>query len=455
MNRRELLKVVGMALAGAALPACGAGARAGERSSVVVIGAGFAGLAAARTLSRAGHTVTVLEARDRVGGRAATVALGGLGADLGPSWIHGITQNPIHALATRELGLTMVPVDYENHDIFENGAPLSASADAALARLADELETAIAAEQDRLDDADDVALGAFLDRWVASLSAADQARARSLIATEIEQEYGAAVDDLSLLSFDAAPAPQGGDVLIRGGYGALPAAVAQGLDVRLNTRVLRIEHGADGAEIFMEGGSLEADCVICTVPLGVLKAGHIEFDPPLPARQQAALARLNMGVLDKLFLRFERPFWAEITEAQIIGRLGTPVGQWAEWLNLQALSGEPVLLGFNAGATADAMAVLSEAEVVDSALAALRQIFGSAVTQPVEVVRTRWAADPFTLGSYSSLGVGATLADLATLARPAGPCLFLAGEHTHTEAPATTHGAWLSGLRAAQQVMDV
>ena len=113
-----------------------------------------------------------------------------------------------------------------------------------------------------------------------------------------------------------------------------------------------------------------------TVPLGVLKAAAISFDPPLPEAKTAAIEALGMGLLDKVYLRFDEVFWAEDVQADLLGYVGPEHGYFAEWLNLTKYTGEPVLVGFNAASAADEIEQLDDGEIVDLAMGTLRDMYG-------------------------------------------------------------------------------
>ena len=223
--------------------------------------------------------------------------------------------------------------------------------------------------------------------------------------------------------------------------------------MRLGVVVTRVAYGPTGVEVHtVAHGTLQADRCVCALPLGVLKVDRVAFDPPLPEAHRAAMAKLEVGVLDKLYLRFPSAFWATETRAHVLGRVDAPVGRFAEWMNLHALIGQPVLLGFNAARIATALPA-SDDEVVRVALDDLRTMFGERVREHVSFVRTQWGSDPFAFGSYSAFGIGSSPRDVEALARPIGGRLFFAGEHTDSVDPATTHGARRSGLRAAAEVV--
>jgi monoamine oxidase len=190
---------------------------------------------------------------------------------------------------------------------------------------------------------------------------------------------------------------------------------------------------------------------VVTFPLGVLKNNGVRFDPPLPAKKQNAIDRLEMGVLNKVYLKFPTVFWDEEEEA--ISYVGERVGEWCDWLNLAPYINEPVLMAFHGGAKGFTIEEFSDAEIIAGAMKTLRVIYGDAIPEPVGYVITRWGKDPFTFGSYSCIPPFASGADYDALAAPVDDVLYFAGEATNREYPSTVHGAYMSGIAAANEMM--
>jgi monoamine oxidase len=471
LDRRQFLLILRAALAGAAAASCGRSSdrpAPGRQSSdarpgappdaarppaVQVNGAGVSGLTTARDLTAAGLRVQVLEARDRIGGRVWTDRSLGLPLDLGASWIHGVDGNPLTALAD-QAGARRSRTDLESEKLWARGKPVSDARYNAIIALfeevLDEVDELSAQRQRRGEP--DLSLAAAVDRVIADLEldAAQLAGVRWLIHTEIEHEFATDSDDLSAANRDHGEMYPGGDVLFPDGYDAIVELLARGLDIVRGAAVERIEHDATGVRVVTSAGRFAAPRLVCTVPLGVLQSGTVTFDPPLPDDKQGAMARLGVGTLDKLYLRFAAPFWPA---AHILGHIQSPPRRWAETWNLQLHTGEPLLLMFNAGSIAVELEAQPDDALVAEAVASLRAIWGDQVTAPVQHLRTRWHADPWARGSYTHLRPGATSADLETLGRAVDGRLFFAGEATHVAHTATVHGAHLSGVRAAAEVL--
>ncbi|MFN3334765.1 MAG: flavin monoamine oxidase family protein, partial [Caldilinea sp.] len=421
--------------------------------SVLVIGAGVAGLSAARELQQLGYIVTVLEARNRIGGRVWTVRdpSRGLALDMGASWIHGVTGNPFTALADQQ-GLATHPTDYDNNWLYDtNGAEASDALELSIEALFDEVMEAVAeiAAARQAADLPDISLDAAIASAADDLGL-NMIQRRQLafsVNTTIEHEFAADVSQLSLYHWDECKAYRGGDVVFANGYDQIATALADGLTIRTGVVATRIAYTADNVTVSTNAGDFVADYAVITIPVGVLKQGEIEFAPALPAAKQQAIARVGSGVLNKTFLIFPQRFWDRAPE--LLNYISAEKGRWCEALNLAHYVDKPVLLWFNAGEYGAAIEALSDGEITAAAMATMRTIYGDAIPEPEAVHITRWLSDPFARGAYSSLAVGATPGDRAALAAPVAGRLFFAGEATHRDYPSTVHGAYLSGLEAA------
>ena len=417
---------------------------------VIVVGAGVAGLCAAQTLQQKGRRVLILEARDRIGGRIWTDNSAGIPLDLGASWIHGVRGNPIAAVADQQ-GATLVFTDYDDMQRFDAaGEKLSGDLDRRVEMLLDRyIERAREyAESQNHDLSLQSALDAVLRAY--PLDIHDMRLINYAVNTAVEHEYAADSDQLSAWYFDTQKEFDGNDAIFKRGYRTIVDFLAQNLDIRLNHVVQRIVSSNSRVALIAAQGVWHAQTALITVPPGVLQRDGITFEPPLPAARQQALGRIGMGVLNKCCLIFPEVFWDDAT---LLGYVGERKGEWAEWLNVNALLGAPVLIGFNAGAYARTLETQSDAQIVAAAMHTLRRMYGNTIPNPSDYRITRWAADPFAFGAYSFLAVGATPEDYDTLAQPVDNRLFFAGEHTQRDYPATVHGAYLSGKRAANEIL--
>lgn len=414
----------------------------------MIIGAGAAGLAAADVLERRGIPVTLLEARNRTGGRIWTARAG---VDLGASWIHGVKGNPVTALA-RAAGAVTRPFDYDDIERFATeGGPLAPEASDLADELFERLLARVARRQETAES--DSALSTAVSAFRRSIPAADHPLLDYAVRTGLIHEYAADPARLSLPWFDAAEDFPGGDAVFPNGYADIFRALRPPRQLLTGQTVREIDWTGDIVRVTTDRSEHRARAVLVTLPLGVLKRGSVRFVPGLPDAKTRAIARLGVGTLNKLVLVFPRVFWPEDTA--LFGRVSDGSGEWEEWVNLFPVAGQPALMGFNAGSCAERLETWSEKALVASAFAALRRMFGDQIPEPVEAFPTRWAADPFAGGSYSHFAPGSSPADPARLAEPVGGSLFFAGEACSPTHPSTVQGAILTGRRAAAALASV
>jgi len=410
---------------------------------VLIIGAGAAGLAAAQTLRRVGQEVTVLEARDRVGGRILTLADPTFPAplDLGAEFIHG--REAAASPWLREVGVVALEGAGEHlllrrgevsasGGVFARAAPLlalGASLDADLS-FADLLRHPLS----ETVDADTRELARLL---VEGFDAADPEAASS---AALAHEWQGGTNE------------EGAQFRPLGGYGALVASLRRGLAVRLHTVVREVCWGPGETTVtairFGEGEVFRARRVLVTLPLSVMQEGAVRFSPSLG--KEGALAGLRMGGVIKVVLLFDTAFWeARFPGASYFSAPDAPFPTlWTpDPLRL------PLLSAWAGGPKAAALSGLGERELVGAALESVAAFFGP-VPAPAAARVYDWQADPYARGAYSYVATGGVGAR-SRLAAPLGDTLFFAGEATAEGAPGTVHGALESGVRAARELLAV
>ncbi len=422
---------------------------------VLVVGAGMAGLAAARALTDAGVEVIVLEARERLGGRTWTAQVGDATLDLGGAWIHGPVDNPI-ALVAASLG-----VEHTLH-VQEDGWTY----DAQLGReLTDGEWSAIAGAPTDFQswlggagDLRDLTLADAIDGWAVDAGMSDDEARHAQFGVEAPRFGDGAPRQLASMWWDEQTdyvCFDGGDHLPTGGYAGVVDGLAEGLDVRLSTPITSIAWDDDGVTLNDE---FTGSHVIVTVPVGVLKAGTITFDPELPAEKLAAIERMDMGNLEKVVFTFDEAFWAGELPAEWSGLLLDldTAGEWhfPNWGDFTAHTGAPTLVGFYYGGAARALQEDEDDEgILALARDALEEVMGP-IPEPVASTATRWWTDPWARGSYSFETVPMLVDDRDTLAEPVGGRVLFAGEATHRTRYQTVDGALDSGLREARRLVS-
>ena len=414
-------------------------------------GAGIAGLAAARRLAEAGEEVVVLEAQRRIGGRIYTVQDAATGPiELGASWLHGTRGNPMVDLV-KQAGLRHIATDWnrtlaydtEGRQIFAKERP----------GLRDEL----ASIYDKVY---------WLSAWRAASveieSIYESARRRTPVNREdlarrddiLSEQERRLVNSLSQGLFNADSQYRqlrGGNHYVVGGYSNVVQRLADGLNIQLGARVRRIAYGTGQVVVESDTARWTGDRLVVTVPLGVLKSGAIDFDPPLPLDKEEAIARIGMAYFLKVALTFPRVFWQRDTDAVAV--LRDPGEQPSLFFNTAKLDGHPRLIYMAAHSRARYLEEISRDELRELLRDRLRSIYGSSMPEPSGVLASGWTNSPYTQGAYSHVGVGDNRKDRKALARHIAGRVFFAGEAAHRKMYATVHGAYLSGLSAADDVL--
>jgi monoamine oxidase len=403
-----------------------------SKTEVAVIGGGAAGIAAARRLRAAGIKCLIIEARRRLGGRAWTVVDNGFALDLGCGWLHSADRNPWVEVATEQGRLIDKSRPPWGRASLTFGFPLNEQ------RAFFETMGAFFTRLDRAAKAiDDAAASTVLEpggRW------------NNLINAVANYITGTDLDRVSIHDFDRFE-DSGVNWRVTDGYGALIAAAAKDIPVALGCPVRRIDHSGKRLTIETAKGAIEADRVIVTLPSTVLAENAALFAPALPEKTAAAIG-LPLGLADKLFLSLEAAEEFE-TDSRLFGRTDQPgTGGY----HVRPF-GRPQIEAYFGGGLAAELEMQGEPAFFAFAVSELTGIFGSTFAQRVKpIVMHRWAADPWARGSYSCALPGA--ADgREILAAPVDDRLFFAGEACSRHDFSTAHGAFLTGVVAAEQAI--
>jgi polyamine oxidase len=335
-----------------------------DGDAIVIIGAGAAGLGAARSLADAGYAVTIVEGRNRIGGRVHSDTSLGVSLEIGAGWIHGADGNPLTELA-EQFNVERFITDEDESVLYDTDGE----------EVDDDLLESMEDLLQQLDFDGAATVGDVIETAIAELDDNEARIARYVAGSVVEHEVAADIGQLSPESLVEGEEFGGDETVMPNGYINLLAPLAEGIDVQLERIVTSIGHSDKGVEIQFDDDSVVfADRVLITVPLGVLKAGAIMFEPELPGDKLAAISRLGMGVLDRVILEFDEVFWDE--DVDLIGYLGDEPGLFIEWDNWARVVGKPIIVGFNAGSVAERIEALPDNEVIALAVRALTNIYG-------------------------------------------------------------------------------
>ncbi len=425
----------------------------GAPTRVIVVGAGIAGLTAANALTTAGIDAVVIEARDRIGGRAAgrsrsTASV----ADLGGAWVHHPGHGNVLADWVEFAGVPYV-VDpngtaFSAYDMGERRALSGAELDGVGYVALDPVEAIVAA--DTAAGRPDRSAEAVIEEYLATLPAGAE-RDRLPAAHGLDDRAGrrgGARRDLVALDLRRAVARRRRRRQPRGRR--LPqrarAARGGGSTIRLGRAVQRIAHDGSGVVVSGEGWEERGSHVLVTVPLGVLQHGAIEFVPPLPPERTAVIERAGFGHMEKVVVAFAEPWW------QAEHGLNHAVVYPADRREAAAWTWDYGRRSINFLVATSAIPTMWR-DPLGWALAQLEAMYGPLPQQPTGWTHTEWLHDEYAYGSYSHVRTGWTDEDMESLGEPVGRVLF-AGEHTNGPRGGYADGGMLSGLREAKRLLQ-
>jgi monoamine oxidase len=445
-----------------------------------IVGAGMAGITAAKELVDMGHKVHLFEAQLQIGGRIKTINVNGQAIDIGAAFLWGDQldytqaneQNPLTALIKYLPTGWLETVDFlENSPIYDaKGHNIQPELAAHLkgetfrARMEDFIklhQKIFVTHKTRYPEADHPlpCLSDLLAMLFPPPLSPEEARFEQIIKISFLHKHGAGANLTSLWNIFLENNYQGNDYLAAGAFSTLLDSMLHSIQSRpnftlsLNTAISAVEKHTDRKGISIRttmGNEFNFDRVLVSVPLGVLKSNILAFYPALSSEKQSSISALRTGKCNKVMLHFEKSFWPQDTQSLLIFNARK---QLYEYLNLDYFSKNKTatLVATLYGMAAD-FTDKSDEDIRNQVLSLLQGIYPNS-TAILDSFITRWESDQYTQGAFTYLGRHATPKNLHDLTTPEwGGRLFLAGEHTDELYYGSVHGAYLSGLRASQSI---
>jgi monoamine oxidase len=416
-------------------------------ADVIVIGAGMAGVTAARELVRAGISVCVVEGNDRIGGRIYSVRdFCGEPVEGGAEFVHGVGAETWPDV--RAAGLAVRPCPNTRDTMFNVGYGAHWLPFILLHPGVWPMLTIL--RHLRRHKPPDISGRQFIERR------GYRGRARTMAQMVLTAHLPGSLDDVGILGLvedGVLKLETGVNHRITNGYDRLIEYIARGIDIQRGFTVQTIQWGAGGVAIrSTDGRERSARVAVCTLPVGVLKSSAVRFVPGLPESKRSALQHLEMGPVAKILLRFEERFWPK--RLALLGCGTGPITlYWPVFYGME--DKPPVLTAYCTGPRAVALGKVSEEAAAAVAVDDLRAHFPKASPKLAAFRRIDWAADPLVCGGYTFLRPGGTGARARLAAADTGALLW-AGSATATRTiAATVEGAFVSGLRAAAEARSL
>ena len=422
-------------------------------NKVLVIGAGISGLAAAKNLNDSGYDVTILEAKDRIGGRLYTDRSLGVPLEVGANWIHDNNPktNPIMKIK-EELGL-------KSHQC-------SLAGSVAYFEVLDKEGNKIEISNKDLEKIEfRIGIFAYLAKYLRPSTNLRElfifVKKLGLLSFVKEEALFVLIQKIALeqaedpekISIEALFEHEGfeNDEAIIGGYDQIAYYFEKELHnkIILNSPIDHINYEQDTIKVFCGSEIYEANAVIVTASLGVLKKEVIKFTPELPIEKKQSIKKLGWGTLNKVMLKFAHKFWSD-TDFIVIANKES---NFHAWINEEPVCKEPVIVATIAGKNAKKLENKTDEEVMLIALNELKTVYGSKVSELDSYYISKWSLDPYIYGSYSTNKAGENSQLLRKqLSTPVNSKLFFAGEATSVKVAGYLQMALQSGVREAENI---
>ncbi|KAH9513684.1 Lysine-specific histone demethylase 1B [Bulinus truncatus] len=442
--------------------------------SVVVVGAGAGGLGAAHLLNSHGYKVTVIEAKERIGGRVQDEVQDETVLSTSGQVINGCYNNPL-AIMAYQVGLDLEEQTDICQLITEGGNFVDNKQDHRIEFHYNAILDIVSEWKKNKKDIADVPLlhkfkelhEEFVNETQGYFSVGvflqEEERLMDFHHGSLEYACGASLDQVSALHWDQNEqmAQFGGPPMkLLQGFCTILSKLSEGLDIRLNTKVTSIDYCGPKIVVQSTNGTFTADKVLVTLPLAILKTGNIHFKPHLPASKLQAIGALGAGLVEKVMVQFDQNFWSKkLKNIQVFGRTPESESQKGLFNVFYAShchkSGRHVLISYLVGNGLSLMQGKSDEEIVKTFVDIIRRMFPEKEIPPVIWSKvTHWGSDPDIGMAYSYIPVGCDGGAYDALAEPVEEKLYFAGEATNRQFPQTVSGAYLSGVQEARKIMN-
>lgn len=431
-----------------------------SKVDVIIVGAGVSGTTAARTLADAGLKVKVFESRDRKGGRVFSDSTAfGYPIDFGAAWIHGKDGNQVYTNAIAN-GVSLFSFDFDDSKYYSNTIKFGEDEDPndKYYKIGKEFKKFVQDYAKKLPEDKDVTLAFIYPLFVKTLPEKNKSESleylENYIAWDLEGDFASVIEVMSAKEYDIR-ARKGGDYLVPAGYWTVfeKASLHANIEYVLNSKVVEVNQLENTPFIVLENGSKhEADYILVTVPLGVLKKNIISFKPPLSEDKQKAIKTLGFGNLEKVVVQFTKVFW---DDASILKILESPFKSLSYIANLNKVAGKPTLIFLVAGGTKyfKDFYTATEDDMKSQVIKTLTPYFPLNTEIKIAKIKwTKWLEDVHAFGSYSSYSVGSSSDSVRDIEKKFKKVYF-AGEHTSVTDLETVAGAFKSGLREAKKIL--